>query len=531
MNERTSPSAGDFHGATSQETALPTSLSALQKRIQPWIPFYRKLWHSVLGEIKLQDILVGILWVAVVALLLARFSLAQVPGPQYFGGLYLVILIMAFFIWRFLQLRHTNDCSPQRQFLLIMSSYAVLITLIRVLLYTFQLISQNFMVSPFNDSLSSKFSIPFAAGAMLITLLLDANVGMLYAIVFCFFVGYLSRSSLLAVYSLVSSLAAIYAVRQYRDRSAVIKASLIVGLSNFLIVAGFGLLKERANDWKMLTFDFGNTLVGGFFVAGTVFLLLPFFEYVFDICTDVRLLELSNLNSPILRRLSAEAPGTYHHSILVGILAEAAAEMIGANALLSRVACLYHDIGKIVKSTYYIENSRDATERHEQLAPNVSSLVIIDHVKVGLEIAKEIRLPRRVTDVIPQHHGTSLVTYFYHKAKNGQDADEVGITEDQFRYPGPRPQSKEAALIMMADSVEAAARTVEHPNPKKFQAVVDRIVSRFMNDHQLDECDLTLKEINIAKEAFARALAGIYHQRIPYPGYDFSKIASETTTP
>ncbi|MFI5174054.1 MAG: HD family phosphohydrolase [Terriglobia bacterium] len=447
--------------------------------------------------------------------------------PEYFAGLYMAVVLLSFFIWHFLSQRGSDGISPQRQFLLVMLSFVVILVLTRILLFTFDVINQNFAFPPFNDALSSKFSIPFAAGAMLVTLLLDSSVGMIYAVVFSMFVGYLGRSPLLAIYSLVSSLAAIYAVRQYRDRNAVLKASLIVGASNFVIVAGLTLLGERPNGWQMLLFDFGNAMVGGFFVAGLVSLLLPLFENVFDICTDVRLLELSNLNLPILRKLAAEAPGTYHHSILVGILAEAAAEGIGANSLLARVACLYHDIGKIGKSNYYIENSKEATQRHSQLAPNMSSLLIIDHVKEGLAIAKRIHLPRRVTDIIPQHHGTSLVAYFYHKAKTDQDAEEVGISEEQFRYPGPRPRSKEAALIMLADSIEAAARTVENPNPGRLQNVVDRIVSRFMMDHQLDESQLTLNEISVAKQTFTRTLAGIYHERIAYPGFDFSQVTAD----
>ena len=455
---------------------------------------------------------------------------ARSRRPGYFIGLYLAILLFFFFIWRFLLQRPAGEISPHRQFLLIISTFVVMLVLTKVLLFTFEVIIRNASSLPFSDPLSSKFAIPFAAGAMLITLLLDANVGMIFAIIFSLFVGYLARSPFLSIYALVSSMAAIYAVRQYRDRNAVIKASLIVGVSNFLIVLGLSLVGERPSAWGTLPFDLANTLVGGFFVAGFVSLLLPLFESAFDICTDVRLLELSNLNLPILRRLAAEAPGTYHHSILVGILAESAAEAVGANALLARVACLYHDIGKMVKPSYYIENSKEATQRHEQLAPSMSSLVIIDHVKEGVELAHQIRLPRRVTDIIPQHHGTSLVTYFYHKAKSDVDADDVGITEEQFRYPGPRPKSKEAALIMLADSVEAASRTVENPNPKRLENVVGRIVQRFVNDHQLDDSQLTLCEITIAKLAFTKALAGIYHQRIAYPGYDFSQDSAEVST-
>ncbi len=447
--------------------------------------------------------------------------------PEYFLGLYLAVLLFFFFIWRFLMQRPVDDISKPRQFVLLVATFVVMLVLTRILLFSFEILIENFSSSPFNDPLSSKLAIPFAAGALLVSLLLDANVGTIYALLFSLFVGYLDQSPVLAIYCLISSLGAIYAVKQYRDRNAVLKASLIVGLTNFLVVVGLNLLDARPHEWKVMVFDLGNTVVGGFFVAGCVSLLLPIFESTFDICTDVRLLELSNLNLPILRRLAAEAPGTYHHSILVGILAEAAAESIGANALLARVACLYHDIGKIVKPRYYIENSKEATQRHEQLAPSMSSLVIIDHVKEGLELARQIHLPRRVMDVIPQHHGTSLVTYFYHKAKNDVDADEVGITEEQFRYPGPRPASKEAALIMLADSIEAASRTVENPNPKKLQNVVDRIVLRFVSDHQLDDSFLTLREITTAKLAFTRALSGIYHQRVAYPGYDFDQAGAE----
>ncbi len=449
--------------------------------------------------------------------------------PAYFMGLYLAVLLFFFFIWRFILQRSRSEISVRRQFLLISMTVVVMLILTRLLLFTAEMVSENFSYAPFNDPFSSKFAIPYAAGAMLVTLLLDANVGMIFAVFFSLFVGYVARTPFLAIYSLVSSMAAIYAVRQYQDRNAILKASLIVGLTNFLIVLGLGLLEARPGDWRTLFFDFGNTLVGGFFVAGCVSLLLPMFESLFDICTDVRLLELSNLNLPVLRRLAAEAPGTYHHSILVGILAEAAAEAIGANSLLARVACLYHDIGKMVKPAYYIENSREATQRHEQLAPSMSSLVIIDHVKEGMELAKQIHLPRRVLDIIPQHHGTSLVTYFYHKAIKEPEADEVGITEEQFRYPGPRPKSKEAALIMLADSIEAASRTVDDPNPKKLQNVVDRIVERFMGDHQLDDSMLTLSEISSAKQAFTKALAGIYHQRIAYPGYDFNESHVEAS--
>lgn len=535
MSDPSSQGGSESKAAGQGESSPLTSFSDLQERLGPRHSVGWRLIHSFVGEISLRESLIGFLSVTLITLLLARFSFLDsyrtvgtaVKGPQSIFGLFLATLVLAYFIWRYLVQRPHSPTSPGRQFVLMMSSYILLLLLIKIFLLTLEVVSQNFAAPPFNNPLSSQFSIPYAAGAMLVTLLLDANVAMIYAIVFSLFIGYLSRNPLLAIFSLTSSLAAIHAARQYRDRNAVLKASLIVGVVNFITVAALGLIGERVNDWRTLLFDFGNTFVGGFFVAACVSLLLPLYEYVFDICTDVRLLELSNLNLPILRKLAAEAPGTYHHSIQVGILAEAAAGAIGCNTLLARVACLYHDIGKMVKPRYYIENSQEAESHHDQLAPSLSSLVIIDHVKEGLELAKQIRLPRRVTDIIPEHHGTSLVTYFYHKAKNDPEADEVGISEDQFRYPGPRPQSKEAALVMLADSIEAASRTVENATPKKLQNVVERIVSRFMSDHQLDECPLTLSEIMVAKQAFSRALVGIYHRRVTYPGYDFNKATAE----
>jgi putative nucleotidyltransferase with HDIG domain len=528
MNKGAPPSAKIQPSSVDAETPLPTNYRDLQRQAYPRPAFLTSLVNAVSGGVTAREILAGLLMVGAVVLVLSRITLDHIPNFQYFLGLYLSVLIFAFFVWRFVLQHRIAGLAPRRQFALIMSSYVVLLLLMRILMYTFETLRHTFVSPPFNDPFTSKFAIPFAAGAMLITLLLDLYVATIYAVVFSVFIGYLGISPLLSIYSLVSSLAAIYAVRQYRDRSAVIKAALMVAVANFLIIVALSLLGERTVDWRMLLFDLANAMVGAFFVAACVSMLLPLFERAFDICTDVRLLELSNLNLPILRRLSAEAPGTYHHSILVGILAEAAAESIGANALLARVACLYHDIGKIVNSSYYIENSREAAEHHDRMPPSMSSGVIINHVKEGLELAKRLHLPRRVTDMIPQHHGTSLVAYFYHKAKTDQDRDVVGITEEQFRYPGPRPTSKEAALIMLADSIEAAARTVEGPDPQKFENVVERIVGRFTNDHQLDECQLTLQEICLTKQAFVRALVGIYHQRISYPGYDFNRAPSET---
>src|SRR5262249_14637273 len=210
---------------------------------------------------------------------------------------------------------------------------------------------------------------------------------------------------------------------------------------------------------------------GGILAAPIVSFSLPLLEWLFNVLTDIRLLELSNLDNPLLRRLSLEAPGTYNHSVIAGTLAEQAAEEIGAHSRLCRVAAYYHDIGKMTKPDYFVENMRDGVNRHDRLSPRMSSLVIASHVKEGVRLAEEFNLPRQIRDIIPQHHGTRLITYFYKKAQRKEDPDIPQIQESDYRYPGPKPQSKEAAIFMMADSVEAAARTVDDPTPAQFEDV------------------------------------------------------------
>jgi hypothetical protein len=239
--------------------------------------------------------------------------------------------------------------------------------------------------------------------------------------------------------------------------------------------------------------------------------------------TDVRLLELSNLNSPVLRRLALEAPGTYHHSIAVGILAEAGAEAIQANGLLARVGAYYHDIGKLKQPEYYVENQIFSANKHEDLSPAMSSLILASHVKNGLAFARELKLGPLVSSMIPQHHGTRLQTFFYQKAKELAGDKAGDVKPDDFRYPGPKPQTKEAAILMMADQVEAAARTLQDPNPSQVRSLIHRLSQSTIQDGQFDECDITLKEINMVEKAFERVLVGMHHQRIEYPGYNFNK--------
>ncbi|NQU07903.1 MAG: HDIG domain-containing protein, partial [Candidatus Abyssubacteria bacterium] len=242
--------------------------------------------------------------------------------------------------------------------------------------------------------------------------------------------------------------------------------------------------------------------------------LIPL-ESIFGIATSIRLLELSDLNHPLLKRMAMQAPGTYHHSLMVGNMAEAAAEEIGANSLLARVGSYYHDVGKMNKPLYFSENQRGAKNRHDELTPNMSALILTAHAKEGVELAREQRLNQPIIDFIEQHHGTSLMPFFYQKAMEQDQTHSV--EEDNFRYAGPRPQSRETAICMLADSVEAASRSLSNPTHGHIKAMVEKIINNKFVDSQLDECDLTLKDLHGIADSFVRVLAGYLHSRVEYP--------------
>ena len=252
--------------------------------------------------------------------------------------------------------------------------------------------------------------------------------------------------------------------------------------------------------------------------------LLIFYEKVFRVTTDLTLLELTDFNHPLLKELSSKAPGTFHHSIIMGNLSEAAAESIGANSILARVGCYYHDIGKMLKPQYFIENQLDMNNKHNELNPNMSTKIIISHVKDGIELAKKHRLPQQIIDFIPMHHGTTLVAYFYDKAKSASREEVSDIT---YRYPGPKPQTKETGIVMLADAIEASTRTIEDPSPQKLEnRIIEVIRSRF-TEGELDECDLTLRDLTKIKDSFLKILVGIHHHRLKYPDKNQLELVTE----
>jgi putative nucleotidyltransferase with HDIG domain len=361
------------------------------------------------------------------------------------------------------------------------------------------------------------FAIPFACGAMIIAVLVNRNVALIISVLTSFLISLLFDEKIIfPLFSFLGSIAASYHIVNSRQRSTFLKVGIFLGIINMAAVVCLNLLTGHLlNDLIMrLAMGFLGGIITGILVAG----ITPIFESLFGFITYIKLLELANLNQPLFQRMIIEAPGTYHHSIIVASLVEAAAEAIGANSLLAKVSAYYHDIGKLAKPHYYIENQPGYDNRHDKLSPKMSSLIIISHVKEGYELASQVKLGQPIINIIREHHGTSLVSYFYDKAKKDKDESIRSLTESAFRYPGPKPQTKEAGLVMLGDVIEASSRTLSNPTPARIRSLVRERIERIYTDGQLDDCELTLKNLNTIAETFTRILTGIFHHRVDYPG-------------
>jgi len=359
-------------------------------------------------------------------------------------------------------------------------------------------------------------ALPVAAAAMLVGLILGLEAAFLVGLITSFLVAQLTEMELefMALF-LASSLVGAAMVLSTRNRGTIVRAGLAAGLVNMAMVLAIRLIQTEVISLST-PIEIVAGLLGGLLSAVIVTGLTPLVESLFGYPTDIKLLELANLDQPVLKELLFQAPGSYHHSIVVGNMVEVAAESIGANPLLAKVAAYYHDVGKVKKPLYFIENQGNGENRHEKLAPSMSALILIAHVKDGVEIAQRAKLGRQIQDIIAQHHGTSLITFFYDKAtKTKGDKEQVNI--EDFRYPGPKPQTKEAGLVMLADQVEAAAKSLTEPTPARIQGLVQRIVNRAFSDGQLSDCELTLKDLHAIAKNFNKVLSGIFHQRVQYP--------------
>ncbi|MDR2459894.1 MAG: HDIG domain-containing protein [Deltaproteobacteria bacterium] len=327
------------------------------------------------------------------------------------------------------------------------------------------------------------------------------------------------------IYLCNGTLISILHLRHISERGRFIPSALMCGLVNALTIIGLALMNGNL-FLKPFTYDLVAAILSGLLSGILASGLVPLFELLMGFTTNLKLMELGNLNRPLLRELMLAAPGTYHHSVIVGSMVEAAAEAIGANPHLARVGAYYHDIGKIKKPLYFIEN-QSGENRHDSLTPTMSVLLLVGHVKDGVDIALANKLPRQVVDIVEQHHGTSLMSYFYHKAQENRGPhDPLEINESDFRYPGPKPASKEAGLVMLADICEAATRTLTEPTPMKIRELVRTLVNRSFDDGQLDSSCLVLKDLTVTMEVFTNILVGIYHHRVVYPA--LNKVAASS---
>jgi cyclic-di-AMP phosphodiesterase PgpH len=352
---------------------------------------------------------------------------------------------------------------------------------------------------------------------MLVRIVLNSEVAIVFSLLASYFSAALMGNQLFYfIFTFVGSVIGAHKVARCEQRSVLIKAGITVGGINILMIISYNLIS--GNPFKMtLLSDLMMGFLGGILAPVLVLGIAPIIESLFGYTTDIKLLELANMDHPILKDLILQAPGTYHHSIIVGSLVEAAAKSIAANPLLARVSAYYHDIGKLKKPLYFIENVGGRENKHDHLIPTMSSLILISHVKDGVEMARENRLGERIGHIIQQHHGTSLIFYFFQKAKEKENPEMESINENDFRYPGPKPQTKEAGIVMLADSVEAASRALTDPTPSRIKSLVQRITNNIFLDGQLEECELTLKDLQKIQESFDRILTAIFHQKIDYP--------------
>ncbi len=430
------------------------------------------------------------------------------------AGLFIGILLLLFVGHRFAQRNVTKYRPKTRDLLFLVLVFVGLFVFVKLAIFMAAAMETAF---PYIDSTSYYYALPFAAGAMLVRIVLNSEVALVFALIFSVLLGVMFGNNLyITLYALAGSLTAAHFVRHCLARSALYQAGLQLSLVNVLLVLSLHLMAGNPLTTQLL-YKAGFGFIGGFFCAVLVTGLVPLAENLFKYTTDIKLLELANMNTPALRELMIQAPGTYHHSIIVGNLAEAAAETIGANPLMARVAAYYHDIGKTRKPLYFVENIGAQENRHDKLSPSMSALILMSHVKDGVDTARACNLGEELVEIIRQHHGTALMKFFFEKAKKQTEAAGKQVEECDYRYPGPKPQTREAALIMLADAVEAAGRTLTDPTPARIQGMVQKIINNIFIDGQLDECELTLKDLHNIAKSFNRILSGIFHHRIDYP--------------
>lgn len=446
--------------------------------------------------------------------LLASFISGETLKPAHIVGRFFITGLLLLIFYRDI-LRYKPDYIKKKRMLLLLG-FLVLFTILfgRAFQYFFENFAVGIGLFPPDTSI---YGMPIPTGAILVTLIFDFHTAIIFSFIVSLLTGLWAGEPAYPIYAFIGSIVGAFSVMRCKKRTDILKGGICVSGVNIFTLLGILLFTDRIFG------SYSSTAIlyaaaSGILVSSVVSLLLPVIELSFKVTTDITLLELLDLNQPVMKNLMITAPGTYHHSIITGNLVESVAEEIGVNPLLARVTAYYHDIGKIRMPEYFVENQQGTLSKHDRLSPHMSSIILTSHVKDGVEIAREYNLPEPVIDVIQQHHGTCLMTYFYQKAR---DAGNGEPAEDDYRYHGPKPQSRVTALVMLADAVEAASRVLKEPTPARIESLVDRIVNHIFIDGQLEECELTLKDISKIKKKFTYILTGIMHRRIEYPGFEF----------
>ncbi|MEP6903667.1 MAG: HDIG domain-containing metalloprotein [Actinomycetota bacterium] len=438
-----------------------------------------------------------------------------------FFGLLVIISTLFWVAWKFIQHNQVGTrltLSEEKTFALFGFIIVVQTALMAVFFLLAEFTAAQNLKAPLNDPTLWSFAIPFATGSLLMTLLADHRTALFTGLFLALIAGMLAPKSLeFALFAVIASAVAVYGIGRYRSRQSVTIAGVLVGLASAGAAVALIAYTQQPFILNTILLAIACGLMNGLITAAVTAVLLPFCESMFGILTDVKLLELSNADLPVLGQLALRAPGTNQHSHAVGQLTEDACRIVGANGLLARIGALYHDIGKTAAPGHFVENQLGKNP-HDKLKPSQSAKIIISHVTYGIKLGKEMGLPQRIIDFIPQHHGTRTLHYFLRKAQT-EARNENEISENDFRYPGPKPQFKESAIMMIADSCEAAARSLDEPNPENIRFIVTKIIDAILSDDQLDECDLTLRELTMIRESMIKSLVAIYHSRVDYPGY------------
>lgn len=441
-----------------------------------------------------------------------------------FSGTFLLYALLFLALWYYI-----NSIMKFRRalkiFIMMGTTLIISVFLYKLSIFLANIISASTDFFLLTHSESYWYAFLFQFGVLLIAFFVGNQLALIYTVLNSLLVGYLFEENFyLMIFCLIGGLAAIYGIKYYgrQKRTSAFRAGIfLVAPINIAVILIIHLIRAIIGPIDLVASELFMGILGGILSGSLAFLLLPVFENVFNFLTQTKLLELMNTDLPIFKQMATEAPGSYQHSLIVASLAERAAEEIKLDPMLVKAGALYHDIGKIKRPEYFIENRIENPDMHRDLKPSMSTLVIINHVKEGVELAKKLKLPEKITEIIAQHHGRSLMRFFFQKAKEKYDPEMQKIGEESYRYAGPIPESKEAALIMLSDSVEAAARSLKTPSLPSLRKLITEVFNNYIQDGQLDDCYFSFKELQTVASIFLSTLYSIYHPRVEYPGFDF----------